>query len=170
MIDTLSLIQPKGLNPHEVITTSTAGNFEKESTSNLLAELIKKVQKFQHNEKQLSIYIAMDNDKKGRHFSKILEQAILEKFNKMAIIYTPFAKDTNDDLKISQIIKNNRVDSQSINDFCQSKINKYRVTQSASKRKMILEDFRQLDRLKGLSQNIKDKFNVIHKHKTTKSL
>ena len=170
IIDTLSLIQLKGLKPQEVIATSTAGNFEKESVSNLLSELILQVQKFQQQDTALSIYIAMDNDEKGREYSKILENTILQRFNKMAIIYTPFAKDVNDDLKISQIIKNNRVDFASVNQFCQSKINEYKATSQTDKRRNILEDLRQIDRLKSLPQNIKDKFNSISKHRAIKNL
>ena len=112
----------------------------------------------------------MDNDEKGREYSKILENTILQRFNKMAIIYTPFAKDVNDDLKISQIIKNNRVDFASVNQFCQSKINEYKATSQTDKRRNILEDLRQIDRLKSLPQNIKDKFNSISKHKAIKNL
>lgn len=174
IIDSLSFIQLRNLNPQETIPLSTAGNFEKEKTSEILMELISKIQKFKEENKQagiynqIGIYIAMDNDNDGKKFSNFLETEIVKKLHRMPTIYQPFTKDCNDDLKVSQIIGKNKVNHQSIMDFCQSKINEYKVSQSTNKKRSILEDFRKLDAFQVLPQKIKELFNSIDKHKSIK--
>lgn len=168
IIDTLSFIQLRQLDPNNTVAISTGGNFDKNQTPTTLISLVNELQTKTSN--QISIFIAMDNDEKGIEFSNILEKNIIQHFHRMPIIYRPFAKDVNDDLKISQIISNNQVNFENMHNFCKSRINEYRFSQSTTKKRNILEDFRKLDKLKQLPDKIKERFNSISKHKSIKAI
>lgn len=168
--DALSYLQMNRIESTEAFLISTAGNFDQNNTEKTIAEILKKINALRTQGNPLAIVIAMDNDTKGKEFSHILEKMIINQTKRMPIIYTPFTKDANDDLRLSQIIGSNDLNCENLEKFLKSSIYKYKMSKSSSERSSILEDLRKIDTLKPLSTAIKEEFNAIHKHKAIKAL
>lgn len=171
IVDTLSFIQLKKLDSSKTIAISTNGNFGEEKMEEIILSLIERLnearEKFGVTNKMRYI-LAMDNDEKGKSFKDKLEKTLIKETKSGVHIYTPFAKDCNDDLRLSQIIKNNEVNSKTMQSFLVSSLNDYKHSTNTQKRANILEALRKIDKIKPLPNKFKEDFNAIGKHKSIK--
>lgn len=96
IIDSLSLLELKNLNPNESLLCSTNGtytNSHKESLNYL-----------KNNIKNANFILGFDNDERGLSFSKSIKETLKEKI----IDLKPILKDFNDDLLVSKFLRLNK--------------------------------------------------------------
>ncbi|WP_205435974.1 hypothetical protein [Helicobacter suis] len=62
----------------------------------------------------VNIILACDNDEQGQRYTQVLEEILFNLTNQLPEIYTPFAKDCNDDLRLSQIIGETSANASSV--------------------------------------------------------
>lgn len=119
IIDSLSLLELKNLNPNESLLCSTNGtytNSHKESLNYL-----------KNNIKNANFILGFDNDERGLSFSKSIKETIKEKITDLK----PILKDFNDDLLVSKFLRLNKnfsideLENSLKNNFI-LKINKYK--------------------------------------------
>lgn len=96
IIDSLSLLELKNLNPNESLLCSTNGtytNSHKESLNYL-----------KNNIKNANFILGFDNDERGLRFSKSIKETLKEKITDLK----PILKDFNDDLLVSKFLRLNK--------------------------------------------------------------
>lgn len=96
IIDSLSLLELKNLNPNESLLCSTNGtytNSHKESLNYL-----------KNNIKNANFILGFDNDERGLSFSKSIKETLKEKITDLK----PILKDFNDDLLVSKFLRLNK--------------------------------------------------------------
>ncbi|PAF49633.1 hypothetical protein BKH41_01840 [Helicobacter sp. 12S02232-10] len=166
IIDSLSFLQLfSNFNPKETMLIGTCGDFNFEIGLKPSLEAIMKILN-----PDIRIVLGFDNDTKGRKFSEEFERFILEKTKKAPMVYKPFCKDLNDDLKLSQLTGLKKLNNDSLNDFLEKQLLTYKKSSDTLKRKNILETFRKIDKYKPLKENFKNSFNEINKHKAIREL
>ncbi|MCE3037697.1 toprim domain-containing protein [Helicobacter anatolicus] len=162
ILDSLSLLDLKKLDPHHTLLCSTSGNFDIKKAEKLLKYFVDlKILSHESN-----IFLAFDNDENGREFYKKVEKYFQE-LNITPKLYIPFTKDCNDDLRLSKIISNIPT-AQSLQDFLEKSLKDYQ--ESKTRRNIILQKIRQIDKYKPLKESFKEQFNNIEKHKAIKKL
>ncbi|WP_163556623.1 toprim domain-containing protein, partial [Helicobacter suis] len=62
----------------------------------------------------VNVILACDNDEQGQRYTQVLEEILFNLTNQLPEIYTPFAKDCNDDLRLSQIIGETSANASSV--------------------------------------------------------
>ncbi|WP_104684911.1 hypothetical protein [Helicobacter bizzozeronii] len=62
----------------------------------------------------VNVVLVCDNDEQGQRYTQALDEIFFNCTNQLPEIYTPFAKDCNDDLKLSQIIGENNANADSV--------------------------------------------------------
>ena len=122
--------------------------------------------------------IAFDNDTKGAEYSKTIEKLIIDEFKKMPSMYKPFCKDCNDDLRLIKKMnlgdkdKEFRLENLNREDFEKKMdyiIYRYHISKGIN-RSNLLKRIRDIDKLKPLSQELREKFNQLSKHKSIREL
>ncbi|WP_394996189.1 toprim domain-containing protein [uncultured Helicobacter sp.] len=163
IIDSLSLGQLKGLDPKKTMFVSTAGNFNAQNLEKTLFAILDKAN-------NARIILAFDNDEKGIAFSEQIESKILKHTKKFPTTYKPFAKDCNDDLKITNITGLKNLNENTYQDWVYSKMLKYKITKDTSTRATLLHHFRKLNSLKPFNEENIQVFNNTRKHAAIKGL
>ncbi|TLD95397.1 hypothetical protein LS71_008295 [Helicobacter jaachi] len=172
MIDSLSFMQIKNLNPKETLLLSTAGSYSDEQQATLKAIL--------DTLPKARIYLAFDNDEKGLAYSRKIESFIKEENTKkygrevplssIPIIYTPFSKDCNDDLALYNITKLPNLNRNDLNDWVECKMLSYKRIKDSNTKALLLNSIRKVDSLKPISEENRNFFNAMSKHKATRNL
>ncbi|MCX2716831.1 toprim domain-containing protein [Helicobacter sp. MIT 21-1697] len=162
IFDSLSFAQIKDYKANETMLLSTAGQFS-ENTKQGLEYLIKKA----HNAK---ITLAFDNDEKGQTLSQNMQKLVFEAKKQFPIVYTPFCKDCNDDLKLRNITGLQKLNKHTYKDWIDMQILKYGRINDTQKNANLLKTIRKADTLKALPKESKEAFNKKPKHKAIKSL
>ncbi|WP_120946192.1 toprim domain-containing protein [Helicobacter labacensis] len=65
----------------------------------------------------VNVVLACDNDEQGQRYTQILEGVFFNLTGQLPDIYTPFAKDCNDDLRLSQIIEESNVNATNVHRY-----------------------------------------------------
>ncbi|MFC3847569.1 hypothetical protein ACFOPX_03330 [Helicobacter baculiformis] len=65
----------------------------------------------------VNVILACDNDEQGQRYTQLLEEIFFNCTNQLPEVYTPFSKDCNDDLKLSQIIEDSNVNASSVHRY-----------------------------------------------------
>jgi len=171
IIDSLSFMQMKNFNPKETLLLSTAGS---------LSDTQEKTLKAMFDKVNARIYLAFDKDEKGLEYTKKIETLIKEEnarkygkaipINSIPIIYKPFSKDCNDDLSLLNITKLLQLTNESYNKWANYQIYLYKMKKTGNERALLLHQLRKADSLRAISEDNKEQFNTMLKHKAVKSL
>lgn len=86
------------------------------------------------------------------------------------IVYKPFSKDCNDDLKIHNITGIQTLNQENYQNWVHMKILKYKISNDTNTRALLLHNLRKLHSLKPLSEENIQIFNTIKKHASIKPL
>lgn len=163
IVDALSFMQlyKDKYNPIDLMLISTGGNFHLEGIKPTLDEVFNLCP-------QARVIACFDNDTQGLKFSQYIEKYTLETTKKGIFIYKPFCKDVNDDLKLKQITQLHILNPQNFDTYLENQLLHYQRSSDTNRRKSILEKIRKINTLKPLSEDYKERFNQIYKHKAIK--
>ncbi|WP_163532583.1 toprim domain-containing protein [Helicobacter suis] len=93
-------------------------NFKQQVLQNLFTEKIPQVLSppsvVNPPDLSINIILACDNDAQGQRYTQVLEEILFNLTNQLPEIYTPFSKDCNDDLRLSQIIGETNTNANSV--------------------------------------------------------
>ncbi|RAX55475.1 toprim domain-containing protein [Helicobacter sp. 10-6591] len=147
-------------DPKETLFLSTAGSFNeiKHSFKPILEKL-----------SNTKISLAFDNDEKGHAYTEEMQNFILKEFKKLPNVYKPFSKDCNDDLRLKNITNLKNFNQESYQEWAQQKMLYYRGKKDPAIRAKFLKDLRTANSLYPFSDETKQKFNDLRKHKRVKN-
>lgn len=164
ILDSMSCIELLGMNPNTTTLVSLGGNYSKDG-------IIEKTLSFIIDEAPNALLtLAFDNDEKGKEYTESIKKLIQikHKDREIDLIYEPFTKDCNDDLKLSKIT-NNAINEESYDKWVKTNIETYGKTRNANQRQHILSALRKADNIKSIGENNKELFNQMDKHKAVKN-
>lgn len=165
IIDSLSLGQMMDYNPHQTLFISTAGQFNEQELQKALCFMLKLMPK-------ANIILAFDNDQRGREYQETLTNYFIKEHQKLTNSFKPFAKDCNDDLRIKNITGLQNLNKENYDAWFLDQIKKSSYKYNADFRSRIRHDFEKLNKIKPISDYIKERINSKNKnlHKAIKPL
>lgn len=152
-------------NPHQTLFISTAGQFNEQELQKALCFMLKLMPK-------ANIILAFDNDQRGREYQETLTNYFIKEHQKLTNSFKPFAKDCNDDLRIKNITGLQNLNKENYDAWFLDQIKKSSYKYNADFRSRIRHDFEKLNKIKPISDYIKERINSKNKnlHKAIKPL
>ena len=169
IIDGLSIVQLKNdFNLEETMLISTSGRFGIDKISQIFNLMFEK----NHLNKDIKVFLACDNDEAGKTMNQSLQDFFEKTLKRIPEILTPFTKDFNDDLRLSQTLKIswNDLNKENIYKALNEDLDKYNSTRNTEIRVFYLDKFRKVDNIFPLNQKFKNSFNNIPKHKSIRGI